>query len=513
MVGNLNNGLRYGRSNLLIPAGVVVLAILTYVSMNWLVVGVGIVVAAIYAVLLAKVGAWPTMVGTSILVSVLRSGPPAELLGESAWYALQFGPILVAWLSLLSQRPVKARRNDRNVVLFLVLFAVAALATNLTSLVPASTLPQTVMLAGMTGFLIFTYRRRWTSKETILGDVRMVFILITALQFVAVASVPVGQQWAFDPDYGRFRGLFSNANYAGMMSAIGLAVGLYLLRVQRRRAAVLASMAVLLAGMLMSGSRGSLLAIGAALLVLVLSRAGRKVIIPMGVLAGIAAVFALLVNPWVFDGVDRFFIRDSASTDVTSGRLEIYEGMLRLFSQSPFTGTGYRSVEALSPDASGLAGHNIYLTILTETGLFGALFFVGLVFVVLDASKAGKISRPLLVVVVTIATVELTESSIYGWGGPTALSAWLLILGFAASGRFLSEEEPAVESPAAASPVRTVVPRLAARRAWPVPLTTNDDTEVHSVISQRPAARYPKALVGTASGKARTAVPSECART
>lgn len=465
-VGNPNNRVPFDGIKLLMPAALIVLAVLTYVSVSWPLLGVGAVLVVVYALILSRIGVWRTMVGTSVVVSVLRSGPPSEILSEAAWYALQFVPILIAWVALLTKRPHDARRSDRNVVLFLAAFAVAALATNLTSLAPAATFPQTLMLAGMTGFLIFTYRRRWVTRDIAHGDVAMIFVLISVMQLVSVGSVVLGQGWAFDPDYGRFRGLFSNANYAGMMAAIGLAIGLYLLRVsRRRRLSVLTSMAVLLAALLMSGSRGALLAVGVGILVLVLSRAGRKVIIPLGALTGITVAFAALINPHVFDGLDKFFFRDSATADVTSGRLALYEGMLRLFAQSPFTGTGYRSIEALSPNASGLAGHNIYLTVLTETGLFGAAFFVGLAFSVIAASRSGRAGRPMLVVAVTIATVELTESSIYGWGGPTALTAWLMILVFAASGRFLPVEAAArdhaavmVSVPPSATRIRQRVP-------------------------------------------------------
>ncbi|MET1155135.1 O-antigen ligase family protein [Arthrobacter sp.] len=451
-MGNPNNAKRFDGAKMIPLVGLLILTILVHLSVSQPVIAAGVIGAAVYVGVLVKAGVWRTMVGTSVLVSVLRSGPPGVLLGEAAWYALQFGPILAAWAMLLKHKPAEARQSDRNVVLFLILFVLAALATNLTSLTPSATLPQTVLLTVMTGFLIFTYQRRWITKEVIQADVAIVFSIITAVHLVAVASVFVGQAWAFDPDYGRFRGLLSNANYAGMMSAIGLSIGLYLLRAPRRgRVAVMASMVVLLVALLMSGSRGSLLAVIMGVVVLVLSRAGRKVIIPLASLAGLATIFAVLIVPKVFDGLDKFFFRDAASPDITSGRFEIYLGMLSLFSHSPFTGTGYRSTEALSPGASGLTGHNIYLTILTETGLFGALFFAGLSIAVLAASGAGKVGRPLLVVVVTIAAVELTESSIYGWGGPTALTAWLMILAFAASGRFLKEVETAAQDQIAAA--------------------------------------------------------------
>ncbi len=125
---------------------------------------------------------------------------------------------------------------------------------------------------------------------------------------------------------------------------------------------------------------------------------------------------------------------------------EIYQNLLNVFQQSPWTGTGYRSVEELTPGISGLTAHNIYLSALTETGLFGAFFFLGPALSVVVASRRGKEGRPLLAAVVTIAAIELTESSIHGWGGPTALIAWVLILAFAASGRFGRDDAAAQDS-------------------------------------------------------------------
>lgn len=437
-------GARFERSYLVWAAAFVVLTGLASLSATRPTIAAVVIGGFVYFIILSKAGIWRTMVGTSMLVSFLRSGATAAALSGAAWYVLQFVPILIAGLASLREEPHGIRNADRKVILFMVLFAVDALATNITTLAPAATFPQTILLVAMTGFLLFTYTRRWTSKDMVRGDVSMVFVLITTVQLVSVGAVAAGESWAFDPDYGRFRGLFSNANYAGMMSAIGIAIGFYLLRGSRRRVPVLASMVALAAAMLMSGSRGALLALGIAALVLILTRTGRKVILPLGGLASVGAMIALLINPHAFDPLKKFFFRDGGSNDITSGRLNIYQWMLRMFQRSPWTGTGYRSVEALSP--WGMPGHDIYLTVLTEMGLLGAFLFACLMIAVLVASRNRKASRPLLVVAVTVAAAELTESAMYGWGGPTALTEWLIVLAFAASGRFLSGGAPTHEA-------------------------------------------------------------------
>lgn len=439
-MGNPSDRVQFGYARLLMPASIVVLAALVYIAVNSVLLLGAVLGIAAYIVLLFKAGLWRTMVGTSLLVSVLRSGPTSTLLNENSWYVLQFGPIFLATIGLLPKKQGRIRNSDQAVILFMSLFAAAALATNFTTLAPSATLPQSILLAVMTAFLLLTYVRRWSVPAQLRGDVSMVFLLIALVQLVGLGAVLAGQAWPFDPDYGRFRGMYSNANYAGMMSAIGIAVGIYLLRTSRHRSLILASMAFLIVAMLLSGSRGALLALAVAGLTLTLSGTERRVLIPLSVLAGVVFIFAMVIKPALLDPLDKFFLRDGASPDITSGRLQIYQQLLDLFQKSPWTGTGYRSIEEVKPGAPGLAAHNIYLSVLTETGLYGTLFFAALGVSVLVASQCGRKGRPLLVVVVTIATVELTESSIYGWGGPSALTAWILILAFAASGRFRSKE-------------------------------------------------------------------------
>jgi O-antigen ligase len=436
----------FDSSSLLVPIAVVLVATLVSLVAIRSMIAVVIIAVVIYGVILAVAGLWRTMVGTSIVVSVLRSGAAAGGLGSTVWYALQFGPLLLAGLASLRLKPRGIRNPDRKVVLFMGLFAVDALATNITTFAPSATFPQTILLVAMTGFLLLTYARHWINMRTLRGDLGMIFAVVTAIQTVSISAVVAGAAWAFDPDYGRFRGLFSNANYAGMVSAIGIAIGLYLLRDSKRRPAIVVSMAIHAVPMVMSGSRGALLALAAAILVLIMSGSGKRVILALAALVAIVVGIGLLLSPSTFDPLKKFFFRDGASDDITSGRLGIYQWMLQLFERSPWMGTGFRSIEALNP--AHLTGHDIYLTVLTEMGILGAAIFACLVIAVILASRGARPGRSLSIIAVAVATAELTESSMYGWGGPTALTEWLLVLAFAASGRFLNRSATTREAPA-----------------------------------------------------------------
>lgn len=391
-----------------------------------------------WAAILTRIGYWRWAVSTSIPISVMRSGPFHESVDDTIWYVLQFAPLVVAVVGLLFQPSGPLRGKDRLVVFFMLLFAVVAASTSFTSVSPDVTLPQSELLIFMTLFLVLTFTKRWTSEYILRGDMVLLFVLLVAIQTFGVVAGVIGQPWAFDPDYDRYRGLFSNANYAGMISAFGATLGIYVLRDTRRRAAVLAGIGFLLVGLAMSGSRGSLVALGAAILILIASRSSRRMAIQVALVAGLIAAFAVAALPAILVQISQYFIHDK-ETDITSGRMAIYNALFARFQESPITGAGYRSAEEL--DSRGLAGHNIYLSTLTEVGLLGVTVFAVLILCLIAASRS-RAGRPLIGVAVAIAVVELTESSIHGWGGPTALPAWLLILAFAAYGRLPQAEEP-----------------------------------------------------------------------
>ena len=182
---------------------------------------------------------------------------------------------------------------------------------------------------------------------------------------------------------------------------------------------------------LLSRSRGTLLAIVVALLVTALVGHTRKVIF---VTLGTAAVGGIAAA--VIAGRLGFFERD-VSTDISSGRFDIYLVYFRMFLESGGLGVGYRASDRI---LNGITAHNIYLTTVTETGLSGLSAFISFIVVVIAAARGG--SKWLLAPALTVGLIEMTESSLFGFAGPSALTSWLVILAFAASGRFPSAPTP-----------------------------------------------------------------------
>ncbi len=367
---------------------------------------------------------WRTAVVISFAAAILRSGVFSEAGTNPLWYLAQFGPLVGSGIALLCQRSQPMRRVDWAVLITLAAIPVAALLSVVASAQPWTSGSQTGLLFVMLGFLALTYSRRWRTRTVLRGDLVLVFVLLNCTHLVGLAGALVGAPSAID-DFGRFQGLFSNANYAGMLACVAIPLAVYVYRFGNKPLALggglIASITLVL-----SGSRGALVAASAGLLLLLFLIPSRKrlVFTVTAAVAAIAAVGAVLVGPLIMSSLGRSFAREEQNSDVTSGRLEVYGVILNEWANSPVVGYGYRTTEAFT---GGFAAHNTYLSALAETGIVGALALLSFIVAVLLAGRSSLILGP----VVAIAVMELTESSVFGWGGPTALCAWLIVLAYA----------------------------------------------------------------------------------
>ena len=380
---------------------------------------------------------WRMAVAISFLASVARSGPARFMLPAVVWYALQFGALAVAIVLLLPRRHLTMRTIDWGIVTFLGIYAFCALFTTVTGLLPRHTLAQAGLLILMFAFLGLTFATRWVTPDTIRGDLLLGFALICGAQATGLAGLVAGQAWPV-ADYGRFQGVFTDANYAGILAATAIMIGAYLIGSQKRGPLLwLIILGLLGLGIALglSGARGALLALGLGAVSLVLVRASRRIIAAFAAVVIALGAAALIAVPKLGPSWAGAFSRTLQGSDVTSGRLKIYGEVLARWSHMPWFGTGYRTTEVLT---GGRASHNIYLSVLAETGVFGAAVFAILLLLILRGGPRSGGQRWLLGAVVTILAIELTESTLFGWGGPNAMVAWLTLLAFAASGRVAS---------------------------------------------------------------------------
>lgn len=364
---------------------------------------------------------WRPAVVVSILVSVLKSGSFSAVLPQAAWGALQFAPLLLPTATLTLLKPSgRLGRSDRVLTWGLAAFLVAAFLSTIVSVAPITTIAQVGILALMTSFLALTYTRRWGDLQTLDVDLLSVYVTVCAVQIAGLVALVAGASWALGP-YSRFVGFLSNANYEGMLSAVAVVLACYLLVVWngRRRVWIALGIIPLLIDLMLSGSRGSLIAAAIGSFVfLVLIRMWRTLIVVVAALA-VGAMALGAVAPNMLDRVEQ--------NDLTSGRLQIYAAMIRNWLTSPVLGTGFRTTSLL-PGTAGLAGHNIFLSVLTETGIVGFIAFLSILIMIFVQGRGGALAGA----AVTVLGIEMTESSIYGWGGPTALTSWLVMLSYAA---------------------------------------------------------------------------------
>jgi O-antigen ligase len=240
----------------------------------------------------------------------------------------------------------------------------------------------------------------WISCNLLRSE-RLMKGTLLALAFSSIilsALVMIGATAA--PEEGRASAFGENPNTLATVLSFGLLalVGLgYGLRNNEKRFRIFACITapLLLIAVVRTGSRGNLLALVLALFALIIKphalRANLKaafvVLMAVTVLSFAAYQFELVRGRW-----ERTFQEGD-----TAGREEIFATAWEMFLQSPLIGWGPDN--HLSELGSRLGGvrrdpHNLYLWILNETGLLGAiLFFSGLWLCWRSAWKARRTTQ------------------------------------------------------------------------------------------------------------------------
>lgn len=199
--------------------------------------------------------------------------------------------------------------------------------------------------------------------------------ILSVLQIVGVGAVSVKG--------GRSSMFGENANTVGAMLSLGLIVlvGItYGRSTVERRMTLLAWAVFPIIGtaIIMTGSRGALLALvlGIALLIIRDGSWGTK--LKMASIAVLAIGFLALTA--LSDDVMRDRLERAWYKGDTAGRDKIHDHAWGMFFQKPMLGWGpvYNQVELGSRLGKTLKDtHSLYLMVLTETGLLGAILFFG----------------------------------------------------------------------------------------------------------------------------------------
>jgi O-antigen ligase len=237
----------------------------------------------------------------------------------------------------------------------------------------------------------------WTVRFTTL------LTILALLHYHGAINIPAldaYQEGDIDPVTGehyliprlRSTGLFNDPNDLSMILVVSIIVSLAFLTQQRsriRQVLELVPLGIFLYALKLTYSRGGLINLGFALLILSYAKFGwRKT-----VLAAVLCFPALLL---IFGGRQTRIDLDKAD-DTSQCRIQAWAEGLELFRQYPFFGIGMEEYH----EHVGLVAHNSFVHAYTETGLFGGTLFTGAFYsALLGISRVhrdySKIREPIL---------------------------------------------------------------------------------------------------------------------
>lgn len=240
--------------------------------------------------------------------------------------------------------------------------------------------------------------------------------VISGLSIAGYVLYRSGVPTRFTQDY-RLIGTFEDPNLFSSYLVISFCF-LLMSRVVHPKAWKTVSAIVILASMVLTGSRAVIPAVLAGLLVAVLTARGERVarrqlwrIIALGMF--LVVMSFLVWNPITsLESVSRIFT--SEDTAVTDARIELWSVAWKMWLEHPVLGVGIGQYQAVADQyvfggVSNIA-HNTYLSFLAETGLVGFAVFMSLplaiVIRLVRSRRHGNVYAPLLALSLTAVAVQ-----------------------------------------------------------------------------------------------------------
>lgn len=375
-----------------------------------------------------------------LLVALVMSGvAPAQVgLPETGLDHAYVVPLVALALIAVAERVVLGRvaRPLRAFDWIIVGWIVLAAASAMYSEAPGLTIRRVVPLIVLYMAVMWS---GWSHAENA-GDESVVDQLLLGAAVVCVAS------WIlllFRPDEmlteGRLRGIVGVPNWLALLIALVLPLAVWRALV-RRRASDRLVLAVVIIGLLMTGTRGAVIAAAIGTSYVLWQAHSRLRWVPVIVLSGYGL---LLLNAASLNGtwLDVNYFR-LASVATGSGRFQPWLTMVNIIGQRPLLGYGFGTEElilnrnaVLPYELSGLHIHDSFLGLAQQTGLIGmTAFFVPLFILAgrelrFNGIDAGPSLRVALIGSMLVGLVEcISESWIYSTGNPGTLPFWLVLM-------------------------------------------------------------------------------------
>jgi O-antigen ligase len=302
-------------------------------------------------------------------------------------------------------------------------FGFLAAISALWSPAPTTTLIRGLLFLLVLLFAVETARIRWSDKELMARDLRLLFWLVVIVSAAGLILGIFGVHAMWGP-YDRFKGMTANATVGAWLATLAFPLGYsrILLDKGRMRVWLIVGTTVLGAVIVVSGTRGAMLGLIAAVLVVHLLRM-RSWIVGVSI-AG--AILILLVA--MTSGLLPFGRVAEPLSDVSSGRFGLWSAAIDLWWRRPIGGWGFGSTSALSgfTGQNDMSAHDAYLSVLIETGVVGFIIFTALL-VTLFARRGLRVSPGIVAAAVAVLVNGAFESSLVNLGSPVTLESWLIL--------------------------------------------------------------------------------------
>ena len=214
---------------------------------------------------------------------------------------------------------------------------------------------------------------------------KLFYLLVTIAICIALMAVK-GGLWAImtgfkDRVYGPPASGYFDNNFFAVMMVMNIPLLMLWLRETRNetlRYGLMIAVALSVAAVLCTWSRGGLLALGATILLL-LWHSQRKFLALLFLLAAVGLTFVYLPQDWFarMESITTYEQDESAM-----GRLWLWQLGLNQALQHPLTGIGFDGwfVVTLRPDLSRMTWHSAYVAIMAEHGLLAFVLWCSLLF-------------------------------------------------------------------------------------------------------------------------------------
>lgn len=332
-----------------------------------------------------------------------------------------------------------SRMRLSRIVIFPIVFFVYFYATKEWSINPDLTVDRSISVLLLACVVIFIVRyigdsidRRNAVIKAVIFPIPLVFWVLTLVYGFDLSYIERGLL--------RTSGPMLNPNGIGVLGALMAPAAYYLLKsgCGMKKYWVFCVVTFILM-LLMSGSRGSLISLIAAFIVVAIS--SKKKSRNAYLFISIGAVMMLGLLALDSDSINNFMHtyirRDSLSTG--SGRLEAWGSALEILKLSPWVGYGfgvedrifnYYGVRFL--EHHGSAVHNSYLGLSIQVGIPAAIiFYVPLILVTIRSYKnciryGDKHEVILVACIVAGLTLGIWESWLYSAGSTASLPFWII---------------------------------------------------------------------------------------